>query len=95
MDNIINDFNPCKGMRIRNPENFCLWNPEYWALEYGIQLMQGIRNPSSTDKNSGIQYLESRIHGVESRIQECLGFPYIGRNDWSMVVLTSGNVNHC
>ena len=26
-----------------------------------------------------IQHLESGIHGVESRIQVCLGFPYIGR----------------
>ena len=32
--------------------------------------MTGVRNPSSTAKElieSGIQYLESRIHGVESR----------------------------
>ena len=26
----------------------------------------GIRNPSSTDKGSGIRYVESRIHSVES-----------------------------
>ena len=26
-----------------------------------------------------IQYLESGIHGMESRIQDCDGFPYIGR----------------
>ena len=26
-----------------------------------------------------IQYLESGIHGVESRIQDCLGFPNVGR----------------
>ena len=30
-------------------------------------------------KKSGIQYLESEIHGVESRIQDCLGFLYMGR----------------
>ena len=33
--------------------------------------MTGVRNPSSTAKElieSGIQYLESRIHGVESRM---------------------------
>ena len=24
--------------RFRNPGNFCLWNPESWALESGIQL---------------------------------------------------------
>ena len=42
--------------------------------EFGILLTIGIRNPRSTEKESG--YLESGIHGVESRIQECLGFPY-------------------
>ena len=38
-------------------ENFCLWNVESWALEYGIQLKEfgilqriGIQNPSSTEK---------------------------------------------
>ena len=52
-------------------------NSETWALESGIQLKEfgiplaiGIQNPSSTDyKESGIQYLESEIHCVESRIQ--------------------------
>ena len=29
----------------------------------------------STDKESAIQYLESGLHGVESRIQDCLRFP--------------------
>ena len=43
----------------------------------GIPLTIGNRNPSSTDKESGIHYLESRIHSVESRVQDCLGFPYI------------------
>ena len=33
-----------------------------------------IRNPSSTEKD-----LESAIHGVESRIQHCIGFLYTGR----------------
>ena len=41
----------------------------------------GIRKPSSTDKESGIQYLESRIHSVESRIEDFLGLPYMGRNE--------------
>jgi len=61
-----------------------LWNPESWTLESGIQLKESgipltieIRNPSSTDKESGIQYFESEIQGVESRIQDCLGFPYM------------------
>ena len=43
-----------------NPETgkICLWNPESWALESGIQLKESripltieIQNPSSTDKN--------------------------------------------
>ena len=54
---------------------FYLGNLESWALESciqlkesGILLMIGIRNPSTTDKESAIQYLESGMHGVESRI---------------------------
>ena len=35
-----------------------------------IILTVGIGNPSSTDKESEIWYLESGIHGVESRIQD-------------------------
>ena len=31
-------------------------------------------------RKTGIQYLESRIHGVKSRIQDCHGFPLTGRN---------------
>ena len=38
------------------------------------------RAPSSTDKGSRIQYLESGIHGVESRFQDSLGFLYMGRS---------------
>ena len=38
------------------------------AKESGIPLKIGIHDPRSTDKESGIQNLESRI-------QECLGFP--------------------
>ena len=37
-------------------------------------------NPESTELKSGIQYTESGIHRVESRIQDCHGFPYMGRN---------------
>ena len=53
---------------------------ESWALESGIQLKEsgipltlGIQNPSSTDKESVIQYLK-----VNSRIQDSLGLPYVG-----------------
>ena len=82
----------------RNPGNFCLWDPESGRMGFGIQkhlkesgipLTNGIRNPCSTDKESEIQYLESGIHSMESRIQDCLGFPYKGRycrgkweNEW-------------
>ena len=57
----------------RDPRNSCFWKS--WALDSEIQLMIpgipqtiGIRNPSSSDKESRIQYLESGIHGLESRI---------------------------
>ena len=46
-------------------EVISLWNPEYSS-----------RNPEST----GIQYLESGIHSVECRIQDCPGFFYMGRD---------------
>ena len=42
------------------------------ALGTQISLAIGIQNPSSTDKESGIQYLESGIHCMESRIQDSL-----------------------
>ena len=77
---------PCKGIQISGSGRFLLvesgilgfgiWNV---AKESGISLKIGIWNPSSTDKENGIQYLETGIHGVESRIQDCLGFPYMGR----------------
>ena len=60
---------------------------ESWDLESGIQLKEsritltiGVQNPSSIDKESEVQYLESGIHGVESGIKHCPGFPYTKRN---------------
>ena len=57
---------------------------ESWTRESGIQLKKfgipltiEIRNPSSTNKESEIYCLESGIHSMESRIQDCLAFPYI------------------
>ena len=41
--------------------------------ESGIPLRIGIRNPSSTGKESGLQHLESGIRGAEFRIQDCFG----------------------
>ena len=75
----------------RNPRNFCWWNPESRKLleESGI-LGFGIRNPSK-DLNPEPKFhwqrlesstWESGIHGVELRIQDCLGFPYMGRSSW-------------
>ena len=66
-------------------KKFCFWNPESWALgseiqlkESGIPLTIEIQNPTFTEKDwKGI--LVSGIHCVESRIQNCLGFPYMGR----------------
>ena len=50
--------------------------------------MIGTHNPSFTDKDwnpvpstsfPGLQFLESGIRDVESRIQDCLGFSFMGR----------------
>ena len=55
-----------------------MWNPESWALESGIQLKEsgialaiGNQNPSSNDKAWNPL--------PESRIQDRLGFPCMGR----------------
>ena len=63
---------------------FGLWNLESWALESrihfkesGFPLMIGFRIQVPL-KKTGIQYLESGIQGVESRIQDCFEFPYMG-----------------
>ena len=44
--------------------------------ESRIPLTIGIRNPSSTNKKSAVEYLESGIPSLESRIQDCLRLPY-------------------
>ena len=65
---------PCKESRFRNAcgfQNSWLWNPEF-------PQKVGIQNPSSTDKDWNPP-LQSGIHSVESRIQDCPGFPYVGR----------------
>ena len=71
--------------RFWNPRNFYLRNLESWALECGIQLNEsgillriGIQSKDLLEKTE-IKCLELGIHGVESRIQDCLGFPYIRR----------------
>ena len=56
----------------RGIRNFGLWILEFsfWNPELGPEIRNPaaikIGNPSSTDKESGIQYLESRIHNMES-----------------------------
>ena len=65
---------------------------ESGILGFGIRnTAQGIRNPTkdwnpiqgSSRKNwnqvPGIRCLESGIHGLESRIQDCFGFPNMRR----------------
>ena len=49
--------------------------PESWDLESKIPRKIEIQNPSSTDKDleSSTEYLELGIHGVDSRIQDCIG----------------------
>ena len=82
-------FTPCRGIQVPESEvwnagRFCLWNLEPWALESsvqikvsGIPLMTGLGNPSLTDKESRIQYQESRI-------QDGLEFLYMGRTKSSV-----------
>ena len=77
---------PCKGILIPKSEKFLL--VESGILVFGIgntaQLIRvpltvGNRNLSSAENESIIQHLESGIHGMESRIQDCLEFPYTER----------------
>ena len=61
------------------------------ALESGIQLKEsGIQLTIGTGfrvqvtlTKTGIQWLESEIHGVKSRIPDCLGFPYMERFEYA------------
>ena len=71
-----------------NPESRKLLFVELEILGFGKRntaqgirnpLMIAIGNPLPTDKESGIQYLESGIQGVGSRISDCLGFHYLRR----------------
>ena len=72
---------PCNG--IRNLGKICMWNPESWVLESGVQLKEsglplaiGIENPSSTDEDWN-RVPESGIRDVESRIPDYRGFSYM------------------
>ena len=50
-------------------------------------------NPESTELESGIQYSEFGIHRVKSRIQDCHGFPYMGRRGYDWVKLCEDLLN--
>ena len=74
----------------RNPGNFCLCNrnrqPGLSKSDFSSRNRETCFldwNPEnrfdSTDKESGIQYLESGIHSLESTIQDSLELPYMGR----------------
>ena len=89
-------MSPYKVIRLQNPGNSCFWNQKSWNLKSVIQLKEsrillaiGIWNPGSTDKESVIHYLESGIRNVESRIQDCLGFPYKGRFQYWYILNSS------
>ena len=47
----------------------------------GVMSYEGVEDPESNslDDDWHSAPLESEIHGVEFRIQDCLGFPYMGR----------------
>ena len=57
--------------------------------------MSRIQNPSSTDKDSRIQYLGSGIFSMEFRIQDCLGLLYMKQftkipkfdDNWAKLIL--------
>ena len=65
---------------IRNPTNDSGFTTSFPGLFFSFKKWApGNEVAGSTDKESAIQYQESGIHSVESRIQDCLGFPYMGR----------------
>ena len=87
-------FAPCYGFRnpgnfcFWNPESgknyaYLIRNPGFWNLEYSSRNPESHKRFESRIKfllsNTGIHYLESGIHSVEPRIQDCPGFPCIGR----------------
>lgn len=70
-------------------------------MEIGIVPGFGIRNPRIQNPESRIQnptftdkYLKSGIHSVESRIQDCPGLPYMGRqgSQWNPLVREAGDI---
>ena len=68
---------------IWNRGKFCLRSPESWALESAKQLKESGILLTLGIWESKFHWQKSRIHCVESRIQNCLEFPYIA---WRTVV---------
>ena len=77
---VIANYSLATSKEIRNLKIFyCgIRNPGFWNPEFSSRNPES-RIPSSTDKDTRIQYLESGTDSVESRIQDCLGIPYMGR----------------
>ena len=72
---------PCKGVRISSFLIFSFRNRnpgKIFLVESRIPLTIGIQKTSSTNKKN-VQYVESGIKGVESRIQQYIGFPHMGQ----------------
>ena len=63
---------------IRKPEKNCLWNPETYFLEFGNPGNICFWNPESTELESWIQFLRSRVNIMEYGIQDCHGNPLHG-----------------
>ena len=68
---------------IQNLGKVCMWNPASWALESVVHLeLSGllqtieIRNPNSTDKESG----SHSDHSGDSRILDLVGLPHMERS---------------
>ena len=62
-----------------NAGKICLWYPETWSLESGIQLKESGIPLMIVNKN---QYLESRIQRGFQTECKTVGFPYLGRIDY-------------
>ena len=84
------DFTPCKEIEILESGEVLLVLVETRILGFGIRnTAQGIRikpsigfrNQRSTDKISRIQYLQSGIHSVESRVRDSIRFSYMEQHD--------------
>ena len=73
------------------------WNSKSWALESGIPLMMGIRNPRFNDKSqeSWSWNSESTASNPESESVLILGFPLYGSNCTTIAVKLKMNGWRC